>query len=234
MIRQKNALLNVNRYMEPRIKTTYYKHRRNCSNNIKEYYADLIQPENTLYNSNFELGSFVKQYSLLNMIESDDLVVSQNRLYQIDLLNKSWESFILKFHSLQNFIPFVDINSFSSNDNALFSAIELACIIATKTSLDEGHIMFSNHVPIWKKFIKKNAFYDNVSDIFNSINNDTNYLHDNILIAIDLFVQSLHITKTSNDDISNMVIVIITNKQYHDYDSFLLRFENEYMPHIIL
>jgi hypothetical protein len=233
MIRQKNALLNVNRYMEPRIKTTYYKDRRNCSNNIKEYYADLIQPENTLYNSNFELGSFVKQYSLLNSIESDDLVVSQNRLYQIDLLNKSWESFIHKFHSLQNFIPFVDINSFSSNDNALFSAIELACIIATKTSLDEGHIMFSNHVPIWKKFIKKNAFYDNVSDIFNSINNDTNYLHDNILIAIDLFVQSLHTAKTSNDDISNMVIVIITNKQYHDYDSFLLRFEKEYMPHII-
>jgi hypothetical protein len=214
MIRQKNALLNVNRYMEPRIKTAYFKDRRNCSNNIKEYYADLIQqPENTMYNSNFELGSFVKQYSVLNIIESDDLVVTQNRLYQIDLLNKSWESFIHKFHSLQNFIPFVDINSFSSNDNTLYSAIELACIIATKTSFDEGHIMFSNHVPIWKKFIKKNTFYDNVSDIFNSINNDTNYLHDNILCAIDLFVQSLRSTYTSNDDISNMVIVIITNKE---------------------
>jgi hypothetical protein len=234
MIRQKNALLNVNRYMEPRIKTAYFKDRRNCSNNIKEYYADLIQqPENTMYNSNFELGSFVKQYSVLNIIESDDLVVTQNRLYQIDLLNKSWESFIHKFHSLQNFIPFVDINSFSSNDNTLYSAIELACIIATKTSFDEGHIMFSNHVPIWKKFIKKNTFYDNVSDIFNSINNDTNYLHDNILCAIDLFVQSLRSTYTSNDDISNMVIVIITNKEYCDYDSFLLRFEKEYMPHII-
>jgi len=233
MARQKNALLNVNRNMETRSKTSYAKDRRNCSNNIKEYYKDLIHPENTLFNCNFELGNFVKQYSALRVGPDDDLDVMQNRLYQIDLLNKSWESFILKFHSLQNFIPFVDINSFSSNDNALFSAIELASIIATKTSLDEGHIMFSNHVPIWKKFIKKNAFYDNVSDIFNSINNDTNYLHDNILIAIDLFVQSLHTTKTSNDDISNMVLVIITNKEYGDYESFFMKFDKEYMPHII-
>ena len=233
MARQKNALLNVNRNMETRSKTSYAKDRRNCSNNIKEYYKDLIHPENTLFNCNFELGNFVKQYSALRVGPDDDLDVMQNRLYQIDLLNKHWESFISKFHSLQNFIPFVDINSFSSNNNTLNCAIELASIIASKTTIDEGHIMFSNHVPIWKKFIKKNAFYDNVSDIFNSINNDTNYLHDNILIAIDLFVQSLHTTKTSNDDISNMVLVIITNKEYGDYESFFMKFDKEYMPHII-
>jgi hypothetical protein len=235
MARQKNALLNVNRNMENRAKTSYAKDRRNCSNNIKEYYKDLIHPENTLCNSNFEVGNFVKQYSALQLdAEKDDLEIMQNRLYQIDLLNKSWESFICKFNILENFIPFVDIHSFtSSNKNTLNCAIELACIIATKTTMDDGHIMFSNHNPILEKFDKKKSFYDNVSDICNSIHNDTNFLDDNILIAIDLFVYSLRVSNTSNEDISKMVLVIITNKEYGDYESFLMKFDKDYIPHII-
>lgn len=232
--RQKNALLNVNRNMENRSKTLYAKDRRNCSNNIKEYYKDLIHPENTIFNSNFELGNFVKQYSALRVGPDDDLDVMQNRLYQIDLLNKHWESFICKFNTLGNFIPFVDIHSFiSSNKNTLNCAIELACIIAEKTTMDDGHIMFSNHMPIWKKFDKNNNFYDKISSICNSIHNDMNYLSDNILIAIDLFVYSLRLSNTSNEDISNMVLVVITNKEYGDYESFLMKFDKEYMPHII-
>ena len=234
MTRQKNALLNINKNMENRSKTSYVKDRRNCSNNIKEYYKDLIHPENTLFNSNFELGNFVKQYSALQVDAVDDLEIMQNRLYQIDLLNKHWESFICKFNTLENFIPFVDIHSFtSSNKNTLNCAIELASIIAEKTTMDDGHIMFSNHNPIWEKFDKKNKFYDNISGIFNSIHNDMNYLNDNILIAIDLFVYSLRVSNTSNEDISKMVLVIITNKEYGDYESFLMKFDKDYMPHII-
>jgi len=233
--RQNNALLNVNRNMENRTKTSYVKHRRDCSNNIKEYYKDLIQPENTPYNStNFELGNFVKQYSALRMGADDDLTVMQNRLYQIDLLNKRWESFICKFNTLENFIPFVDIHSFTcSNKNTLNCAIELACIIASKTTTDHGHIMFSNHNPILEKFDRKKSFYDCICGICDSIHNDMNYLNDNILIAIDLFVYSLRVSNTSNEDISKMVLVIITNKEYDDYESFLMKFDKDYMPHII-
>ena len=141
---------------------------------------------------------------------------------------------IWKFNTLENFIPFVDIHSFtSSNKNTLNCAIELASIIAEKTTMDDGHIMFSNHNPIWEKFDKKNKFYDNISGIFNSIHNDMNYLNDNILIAIDLFVYSLRVSNTSNEDISKMVLVIITNKEYGDYESFLMKFDKDYMPHII-
>jgi len=235
MARQKNALLNVNLNMENRTKTSYVKDRRNCSNNIKEYYKDLIQPENTLFNCNFELGNFVKQYSALWAGADDDLTVMQNRLYQIDLLNKHWESFICKFNTLENFIPFVDIHSFTcSNKNTLNCAIELACIIASKTTTDDGHIMFSNHNPILEKFDRKKLFYDNISGICDSIhNNDMNYLNDNILIAIDLFVYSLRLSNTSNEDISKMVLVIITNKEYGDYESFFMKFDKDYMPHII-
>jgi hypothetical protein len=235
MARQKNALLNVNRNMENRTKTSYAKDRRNCSNHIKEYYKDLIHPENTLFNRNFELGNFVKQYYALRMgHDDDDLEIMQNRLYQIDLLNKHWESFICKFTPLENFIPFVDIHSFTcSNRNTLNSAIELASIIATKTTMDDGHIMFSNHNPILEKFDKKKPFYDNISGICDSIHNDMNYLNDNILIAIDLFVYSLRLSNTSNEDISKMVLVIITNKEYGDYESFLMKFDKDYMPHII-
>jgi len=234
MVSQKNALLNVNRYMENRAKTSYAKDRRNCSNNIKEYYKDLIHPKNNLCNSNFKLGNFIKQYSLLDAGVVDDLTVMQNRLYQIDLLNKHWESFISKFNTLENFIPFVDIHSFiSSNKNTLHCAIELACIIASKTTMEDGHIIFSNHNPILEKFDRKKSFYDNISRILNSIHNDMNYLNDNILIAIDLFVDSLRVSNTSNQDISKMVLVIITNKEYDDYDSFLMKFDKEYMPHII-
>ena len=234
MNRQRNALLNVNKNMENRTKTSYTKDRRTCSNNIKEYYKDLIHPENTRFNSNFELGNFVKQYSALQVDAVDDLEIMQNHLYQIDLLNKRWESFICKFNTLENFIPFVDIHSFTcSNNNTLNCAIELACIIAEKTTMDDGHIMFSNHNPIWEKFDKKNTFYDKISGICNSIHNDTNYMNDNILIAIDLFVYSLRLSNTSNEDISKMVLVIITNKEYGDYESFLMKFDKEYMPHII-
>jgi hypothetical protein len=235
MARQKNALLNVNRNMENRNKTSYVKDRRNCSNNIKEYYKDLIQPETGAFNCNFELGNFVKQYSALRAgPDDDDLEIMQNRLYQIDLLNKHWESFICKFNTLENFIPFVDIHSFTcSNNNTLNCAIELASIIASKTTIDDGHIMFSNHMPILEKFDRKKSFYDNISGISNSINNDTNYLNDNILIAIDLFVYSLRLSNTSNEDISKMVLVIITNKEYGDYESFLMKFDKDYMPHII-
>ena len=234
MARQKNALLNVNLNMENRTNTSYVKDRRNCSNNIKEYYKDLIHAENTLFNCNFELGNFVKQYSALRMGVDDDLTVMQNRLYQIDLLNKRWESFICKFNTLENFIPFVDIHSFiSSNKNTLHCAIELASIIASKTTMDDGHIMFSNHNPILEKFDRKKSFYDNISGILNSIHNDMNYLTDNILIAIDLFVDSLRVSNTSNEDVSKMVLVIITNKEYGDYESFLMKFEKDYMPHII-
>jgi len=234
MARQKNALLNVNRNMKTRNKTSYVKDRRNCSNNIKEYYKDLIQPENTLFNRNFELGNFVKQYSALRAGPDDNLEIMQNRLYQIDLLNKHWESFICKFNTLENFIPFVDIHSFTcSNNNTLNCAIELACIIAYKTTMDDSHIMFSNHMPILEKFDRKKSFYDNISGISNSIHNDTNYLNDNILLAIDLFVYSLRLSNTSNEDISKMVLVIITNKEYGDYESFLMKFDKDYMPHII-
>jgi hypothetical protein len=237
MFRQKNALLNVNRNMENRSKTAYTRDRRNCSNNIKEYYKDLIHPENNLFNCNFELGNFVKQYSALQVdAEKNDLEIIQNRLYQIDLLNKSWESFICKFNTLENFVPFVDIHSFThsnNNNNTLYCAIELASIIAEKTTIDDGHIMFSNHMPILEKFDKKNNFYDNISGIFNSVNNDMNYLNDNIFIAIDLFVYSLRNSNTSNEDISKMVLVIITNKEYNDYESFLMKFDKDYMPHII-
>jgi hypothetical protein len=236
MVRQKNSLLNINGKMENRINSSYTKDRRNCSNNIKEYYKDLIQPENTLFNCNFELGNFVKQYSMLDHVgAADDLDVMQNRLYQIDLLNKHWKSFICKFNTLENFVPFVDIHSFiSSNKNILNCAIELACIIATKTTMDDGNIMFSNHVPILEKFDRKKSFYDNISIICDSIhNNDMNYLNDNILIAIDLFVYSLRLSNTSNEEISKMVLVIITNKEYGDYESFLMKFDKDYMPHII-
>jgi len=269
MARQKNALLNVNRNMENRSKTSYAKDRRNCSNNIKEYYKDLIHTETTLFapsrifpkgpqsvssnslipankvvvfpkgvqrsNSNFELGNFVKQYSALRAgPDDDDLEIMQNRLYQIDLLNKQWESFICKFTPLENFIPFVDIHSFiSSNRNTLNCAIELACIIASKTTMDDGHIMFSNHNPILEKFDKNKPFYDSMSGICDSIHNDMNYLNDNILIAIDLFVYSLRLSNSSNEDISKMVLVIITNKEYDDYESFSMKFDKEYMPHII-
>jgi hypothetical protein len=121
----------------------------------------------------------------------------------------------------------------SSNKNTLNCAIELASIIAEKTTIDDGHIMFSNHMPILEKFDTKKSFYDNISGIFNSIHNDTNYLNDNILIAIDLFVYSLRLSNTSNEDISKMVLVIITNKEYGDYESFLMKFDKEFMPHII-
>jgi hypothetical protein len=228
MNRQKNALLNVNKHMESRIKTTYNKDRRNCAHTIKEYYKDLIQPDNNLFRHNFELGHFVKQYSLLRCIDSNDLEVIQNRLYQMDMLNKNWDSFIKRFHSLQKCIPFVDI--YSSSPAELYSAIELASIIATKTSLEDARIMFSNHIPVWMKFDNEKVFYDNMNDIFDSIHNDTNHHSGNILTAIDLFIQSLHDTSTT--DISNMIIVIITNKNCH-HNSIISKFDKNHMPHII-
>jgi hypothetical protein len=228
MNRQQNALLNVNKHMESRIKTTYNKDRRNCSHNIKEYYKDLLQPDTNIFRHNFELGHFVKQYSLLRCIDSNDLEVIQNRLYQMDILNKNWNSFIKKFHSLQKCIPFVDIHSSSTAE--LYSAIELASIIATKSSLDDARIMFSNHIPVWMKLDNEKVFYDNMNDIFDSIHNDTNHHSGNILTAIDLFIQSLLHTYTT--DISNMIIFIITNKNC-DYNAILSKFHNNHMPHII-
>jgi hypothetical protein len=228
LLKQKNAFFNVNKNMETR---SYEKDRRNCANTVKEYYKDLILSEDSVFCCNFEVGSFVKQCSLLQM-ESNDLHVIQNKLYQIDLLNKSWDSFLNKFETLHNFIPFLDIDSFGGPAKTLYSGIELAAIIASKSSLD-GNIMFSNHVPIWKKFEKTRPFCENIQDVLQSINHDTNYMNRNILNAIDLFIHSLIACKTSKNDISKMVLVIITNKHYSDYAQFSFKFDKNQTPHMI-
>jgi hypothetical protein len=239
MTKHKNALLNINGILEDRKNTKYKGHRRICSQRIKEYYKDLTNPENTFsfHGIRNELGHYVKSAHNLLLNTDSNIEISQNRLYLKDLLNKQMDVFIKKFEEMDGFVPFVDC---FDDDNALYGAIELAYIIAIKSS---GRFMKVNHSPGWCELIQTGdcVFIDNIEKIIKTMKSDMNHSPENILNSMDIFIKSLVDANISNDTIHKMVLVVITNKEYicnNDsdiYNNIIVKFKNLSLdiPHIL-
>ena len=239
MTKHKNAFLNINAILEDRKNTKYNGHRRICSQRIKEYYKDLTNPENTFSFNGIrnELGHYVKSAHNLILNTHNTIEISQNRLYLKDLLNKQMGVFIKKFEEMDGFVPFVDC---FNDDDALYEAIELAYIIALKSS---GRFIRVNHLPDWCELIQTGdcVFIDNVEKIMKTMKSDMNHSPENILHSMDVFIKSLIDANISNDTIHKMVLVVITNKEYvcnNDsdiYNDIVLKFKRLSLdiPHII-
>lgn len=239
MTKHKNALLNINGILEDRKNTKYKGHRRICSQRIKEYYKDLTNPENTFsfHGIRNELGHYVKSAHNLLLNTDSNIEISQNRLYLKDLLNKQMDVFIKKFEEMDGFVPFVDC---FNDDNALYGAIELAYIIAIKSS---GRFMKVNHLPGWCELIQTGdcPFIDNIEKIIKTMKSDMNHSPENILNSMDIFIKSLVDANISNDTIHKMVLVVITNKEYicnNDsdiYNNIIVKFKRLSLdiPHIL-
>jgi hypothetical protein len=242
----KDSLLNVNGKFEERKKTKFNNDRRICSQQIKEYYKDLNNPDNEFYGFHYEMGYYVKSANKLllhSFNNNTDIEIMQNRLYQMDLLNKQMKSFLKRIHGMEGFIPFLDFcNDGNGEFDYFHSAIELAYIISVKSA---GKFMMVDHSPHWCELIKNNdyQFMDNMEKILISAKPHTNYLDSNILDSIDIYIKSLVDANIDNESIGKMVLVIITNKEYvfdnvkdmDLYDKISLKFSNISLniPHIL-
>lgn len=229
LAKYKNAFMNINRGMEERKTTTFNGDRRICSYRFKEYYKDLFHPQAvdaTTSLKHYGLGYFVKTAHQL-FGDSSDNEIMQNRLFQIDLLNKEVKKYIDTFDNMTGVIPFLDC----CGDVNIYEALELTYIISKKSS---GKCMMVGHTSDWCE-LNEEDFMKNMEKIWRVKQSDCNISISNILDSIDIFIQSLITSEMSNENIAKMILVIITNKEYTDidlYNKVISKFTTV-LPHII-
>lgn len=173
MMRNNNALFNIDNTFNDRKNTVIDKDRRQCSHNIKEYAFFALQhiakpSENVsvmaemspqlkveklrksyINQCTFSPMQFVKQ--AINLINNKNIpsstYVVQNVLYQIELLNDRWKKFSQKCNALDFFIPILDM-SLSMSGDALYNAIGMGCLISEKSRIGQ-RVMVMDNIPTW-------------------------------------------------------------------------------------
>jgi hypothetical protein len=233
-LKQKNAFLNMNSYMEDRENTKYDYDRRQCSHKFKEYFKDFFQAEYSKqtenitfhYNKNtinISPAHFVKQaIDLLaqNHSSESNHEILQNLHYQMELLNKQWQMFSNCCFMLDSVIPMIDISitMCESNREPIFNAIGMACLIAEKSSYGK-RILAMDHTPLWINLDDCEDFVSMIDIIYSRTYNGT---YANIHRTIDLIVKSLQESKMSFSDISKLCLVLFSDGNYDSNDELLI------------
>jgi hypothetical protein len=230
MLRNNNALFNIDNTFNDRKNTVIDKDRRECSHNIKEYaffslpHMAEMSPQlkveklrkSYINQCTFSPMQFVKQaISLINNknIPSSTAVV-QNVLYQIELLNDRWKKFSQKCNALDFFIPILDM-SLSMSGDALYNAIGMCCLISEKSRIGQ-RVMVMDNIPTWVNLEEcAGNFVAMVEILYRYTSRNT---IANLLKTFDIIIDSM-----SNDVANKMelVFVIFTN------ESTLWKYEKE-------
>lgn len=238
MFRNSNALFNIDNTFAYREHTIIDKDRRQCATNIKDYIfmADLSPQlklerlrKSYINQCTFTPMQFVKQAVKLikckNIYEGND--VMQNIVYQIGLLNDTWEKFSKKCNTLDYFIPIIDMSlSMLRSEDAIYNAIGMSCLIAEKSKIGQ-RVMVMDNIPTWVNLDGcVGNFVEMVETLYHYTSKNT---IANILKTFDTIIQSIsHTTNRENGKKMDLVFVIFTNQP-----SFW-KYENEMIHPIIV
>jgi hypothetical protein len=221
MLRNNNALFNIDNTFNDRKNTVIDKDRRECSHNMKEYaffslpHMAEMSPQlkveklrkSYINQSTFSPMQFVKQaISLINNknIPSSTAVV-QNVLYQIELLNDRWKKFSQKCNALDFFIPILDM-SLSMSGDALYNAIGMCCLISEKSRIGQ-RVMVMDNIPTWVNLEEcAGNFVAMVEILYRYTSRNT---IGDLLKTFDIIIDSM---SNSGANKMELVFVIFTNE----------------------
>jgi len=245
LVRNNNALFNMDNTCDNRQDTSADKDRRQCAHNIKEHiFMAEIAPQfqieklrkSYINQRTFSPMQFVKQaMKLINCKQLNGFngnksnIIEQNILYQIGLLNDNWRKFSRRCNSLDFFIPILDM-SLSMSGDALYNAIGMSCLIAEKSKIGQ-RIMVMDNTPTWVNLDECNGnFLQMVEILYNYTNRGT---IANILKTFDAIS---HAIACNTDNSMDLVFVIFTNEiSYSSYGNenmhmhIVNRFANSYL-----
>lgn len=216
LFRNNNAIFNIDNTFESRKGTIIDKKRMQCSHNIKDYVVICdVSPEikleklrkSYINQRTFSPMQFVKQaVTLINANWNNEITYeksqtptfvpnssvlsnSQNMLYQIDLLNKQWNSFSRQCNALDYFVPILDMSlGILSHRDMLYNAIGMCCLISEKSRISR-RIMVMDNTPTWVNLENcGDNFYEMVKVIYNHTTKRTSA---NIVKTFDTIIQSL-------------------------------------------
>jgi hypothetical protein len=221
MFRNSNALFNIDNTFEYREPTIIDKDRRQCAYNIKDHiFMTEMSPQfkleklrkSYIYQHTFSPMQFVKQAIKLikckNIYDSSTNVV-QNILYQIGVLNDNWKRFSKKCNTLDFFIPIVDL-SLSMDNDAIYNAIGMGCLIAEKSKIGQ-RVMVMDNVPTWVNLDGcVGNFVEMVETLYSYTSKNT---ISNILKTFDTIIQSISNTNNdANSEKMDLIFVIFMNQ----------------------
>ena len=210
MFRNNNALFNIDNMCNDRHDTVLNKDRRLCMQNMKEHlFISEMSPDFQLeklqksYMNQYTFSpmQFVKQAMKLIAIKTNDISanMSQNIMYQKDLLNKKWQTFIKKCNALDYFIPIVDM-SLSMQGDALYNAIGMSCLVAEKSRIGY-RIMVMDNIPTWVNLEHCSGnFVEMVETLYKYANTRT---IANIMKTFDTIIHAISMTLNNNNGCKN-------------------------------
>jgi hypothetical protein len=193
-----------------------------CSKKIREHLdsckkkpQDICDKKSMQCLSNFyPVAFFVKEaIRTLSHQDNDD---------EKHILNKQWEMFsntIPKKH-FNNVLTIIDASYYMQlNDyESFYTAIGFAILIAERSSFGK-RILLADYQSTWINFDEETEFTSIIENIHNSIKSTTNTLF-NIDSVMELIVYSLIQSKSNNQYIENMKLVLLSD--FHGIDSMEL------------
>lgn len=231
--RQKNALLNITkggnmRYVEKEDRIL-------CSEKYQQFVFDMLTNNQDVKGTHILATDFTKQAIFL---------VTYGRSFasfdfQCRLLNSQWRHFIQDIPRLTMIVPILDL-SYSMEGDALYTAINIACIVAEKSSLGKRIMTFGGS-PCWINLDNSMEFIDMVEKIL-EVRRVNGSIHSNYYDAqkkIMEVIEEIHCSekkeKTKTFDIeflflSDMQIDQPDNEHFHLYKEIYNAFSNYASP----
>jgi hypothetical protein len=190
------------------------------------------QPVEKKMLSNIPISYYVKEavkmiggYNFINGSTSGDESIFQNRniINNRDLLNKQWKqmsnNISMGISKLYDIIPFLDMSESMFGDN-LYTAIGIACLIAERTSFGKKIMVYDNQ-PTWVNLDACDNFVSMIECLYFSTNKTTK-TRCNIISAVELLLDALGSTNTSDANIRLFKCVFISN-QYNMFQQMIVK-----------
>lgn len=210
MIKQKNALLNTNKFGGNK----YYDRsdRFLCASKFRNFIDE------KKYNfKSFSLNNFAKNaLSLINIKKSKNY--NHNNFIQcFNFLNEQWENsknIHCKNNVFGNIIPIIDTSK-SMKGFHLHTAIALGIRIAELSSLGKRLITFSDYLASWINLENSFNFVDCVQEIY--YNNSK--INSNFVTTMSLIFDMIVENNLSVYDVENMVLLVLSDMQIDEDDN---------------
>lgn len=212
MRKQSKAFLNIQKNGKERQKTAHDYDRITCSENYREYIENCKSGKSIAKGKNVSIVDFVRD--AINLLSNQG-----NRgpeLAEKDALNMQWLDNSKKTSKLNNVIAMVDTSGSMEmeNCNPLYSAIGLGIRIAEKSNFGKRIMTFSTN-PEWLNLDDCNNFVEMVAKVRQAKWG----LNTNFRAALDLILRTAIQNRISKEDMSNMVLIILTDMQIDYSDS---------------
>ena len=214
MHKQKNAFLN--RTKKGRVRTEK-DDRIECAVHFKEYVRKALNGEVTIKGKRIGMNDFTRD--ALVLLNNEDIDTDNHD--ERNILNLQWADSSKTNGTLGNMIAMVDVSG-SMVGEPLHAAIALGIRIAEKSALGKRILTFSAS-PNWVNLESSSGFVDMVDKV-----KDAHWgCNTNIHSAFKMIRDAIETSELPKEDVSNMVLVILSDMQIDAADDGSMILYNE-------